>query len=444
MAASVHDSEIYGGLFGDAEAGQLFTDSAELRAMLMVEGALAKVQGEVGMIPADAATWLYRACQEVTIDPASLTAETAVNGVPVPALVAAFRKTAGSPQHAQYLHWGATSQDIMDSGLMLRLKQLLELFEGRLEAVLAALADQARAHAARPMAGRTFGQTAAPTSFGAVVASWGRPLLRLRQRLAEMRPRLLAVQLGGAAGTLSVLGEQGPAIRAGLAVALGLADPGASWHSERDRIAELAGWMMALTAALGKMGEDLHLMAQSGIEEITFAGGGASSTMPQKSNPIMASAVVALARHAAGLNMTLQSAALHRQNRDGAAWFTEWLTLPQLCLVTARALDLGRALGRAMTPDAAAMAAAVDDELGLIHAEAIAFALALVMPRPEAQSKVKSLCQQAKSTKRSVVKLVADTWPEIDWKNVLSLETQIGTAKADAMKFAEAVKAATV
>ena len=440
MPASVQDSAIYSGLLGDAEAARLFTDSAELRAMLIVEGALAQVQGDAGLIPRDAAAWLHRTCLDIQIDPATLNDTTATNGVPVPALIEAFRKTCGNPAFAQYLHWGATSQDIMDTGLILRIRQLLLLLDGRLHALLDALARQARAHAGLPMAARTYGQIATPTSLGAVVAGWGRPLLRLRDRLAELRPRLLVVQLGGAAGTLSVMGDDGPAIRAALAQALGLGDPGASWHAERDRIAELAAWMTALTATVGKMGGDLCLMAQSGIDEVHFAKAGASSTMPQKSNPVQAQALVALARHAAGVNATLQSAVLHRQQRDGGAWFTEWLALPQLCVSAARSLSLAGELAGGMVPDGDAMTQGLVTGHGVIHAEAITFALTGIMSRPAAQAAVSDLCKAARVGQRQLADLAAESWPEVDWAGALAMDAQIGTSHADALEFADRVQ----
>ena len=207
MPASPADSALYRDLFSDPEAQALFTDSAELRAMLLVEGALARVQGALGLIPADAAAYIDRASREVSIDPAALAAATATNGVPVPAFLAAFRKDAGAPEPMQFVHWGATSQDIMDTALMLRLKRLRGIWAARLDTLIGALADMADTYAGTPMPGRSYGQIATPTSFGAVVAEWGRPLLVQRQTLAAMH---FPVSLSGAIGTLSAMGEQGP------------------------------------------------------------------------------------------------------------------------------------------------------------------------------------------------------------------------------------------
>lgn len=459
MPASPADSGIYRALFGDDEAAALFSDSAEIDAMLRVEGALARVQGQAGLIPAEAAAFIERAAREVRIDPAALAAATARNGVPVPALLAAFRAAAGAPEMMQYLHWGATSQDIMDTALNLRLRQLFDLWDRRLCAILDRLADLAQAHAAVPMAARTYGQHATPTTFGAVVAGWGWPLVGLRDDLTALRPAVLRVSLAGAAGTLSAMGQQGPAIRAGLAQALGLADPGHGWHSDRSGTARLAGLAATLAGALGKLAEDLILLTQSGIAEVTLSGAGGSSTMPQKANPVGPSAMVALSRQVIGLAGLLQGAALHRQQRDGAAWFTEWLTLPQLCLSASTILAQSQSTLAGLAPDPAAMARPLTEGPGLIHAEALAFALARHMPRPEAQALVAEMCRSALTTGQTLAALASErlsgtglpaVWPEVRpevWPEVwpaasseACTDAGTGTASSDARAFADRVK----
>lgn len=434
MPAALADHPIYALLFGDEETAAFFSAEAEIRAMLKVEGALAAAQGALGLIPAASAAAIAQAAGEVRLDPAALGAAAATDGVPVPGLVAAFRKAMAAPEHAQYLHWGATSQDVMDTGLALRLIPLLDLWEARLAAAIRGLGGLARAHADLPMAARTYGQAATPTSFGAVVAGWGRPLIRHKAALAELRPRLARVSLGGAAGTLSAMGAEGPAVRAALAQALGLEDPGASWHAERDGVGAFAAWMAGLGVSLGKMGEDLILMAQSGIGEIRIKGAGGSSTMPQKQNPVGPSALAALARQSVALAAAIQGAGLHRQQRDGAAWFVEWLTLPQLCVSTGRALALAGDLAGAVSPIPEAMARNLDDGTGLIHAEAYSFALARHIPRPEAQAKIKALCAEAQAGGLSLSALAARDFPDLD----LSAAGGLGTAPQEARAFAEA------
>ncbi|MCP9482730.1 lyase family protein [Shimia sp. CNT1-13L.2] len=438
MAGSVFDSPLFSRLFPTGEAGRLFTDTAEVRAMLLVEGTLAKVQGELGLIPENSAFFIHRSAMEVQIDPAGLAEPTGQNGVNVPGLVAAFRKAMEAPEHAQYIHWGATSQDIIDTGLMLRLRSLLTLAEKDLKTCLAALAALAETHAETPMTARTYGQYATLTSFGAQAAEWGAPLLGLLQELPDLRASCLMVSLSGAAGTAGALGPKAAEIRAALAKGLNLRDPGHSWHTDRTPVLRIADWLVRSNIALGKIGEDLIAMAMSGIGEIDLGAGGSSSTMPQKQNPVMPSALSALSHQARGLLSTLQGAAIHKHQRDGAAWFTEWLTLPQIALGAASALTLAAKQLPLIAPRPDAMAQSVNAPLQLIHAEALSFALAAHMPRPDAQAATKELCQEANASQTPLSTLTARDYPQID-SALFDPATQLGTAPADARAFAAQV-----
>jgi 3-carboxy-cis,cis-muconate cycloisomerase len=432
---SLAQSQIYGQLFGDPEIEALFSDSAEMAAMLKVEAALAQVQANLGLIPAEAAGFIAQATATLPLDPAALASETARNGVPVPALLAALRATAQAPAQMHYLHWGATSQDIMDTGLALRLRPLLALWESRIQAVLARLAQLAEAHAELPMAARTYGQIATPTSFGAVAAGWGWPLIAARTRLAELRPLVLQVSLSGAAGTLAAMGPRGPEVRAGLAATLDLADPDHSWHADRSGITALAGFAASLAGSLGKLGEDLILLSQSGLAEVSLGGGGSSSTMPQKQNPVAASALVALARMVIGQAAILQGAGLHRQQRDGAAWFTEWLTLPQCCAGLGRMLGLAQDCLNALRPEPEAMQAQMETSQGSLMAEALTFALARQMPRPQAEAQVKALLAKAAAQRQSLATLACAETPSLDWAAIKA--ASLGQAPAEARRFAQ-------
>ena len=435
MSASPFDSVIHRQLFGDAEMGRLFSDTAEIRAMMLVLGALARVQGRAGVIPEVSGAFLQRAMMEVQIDPAGLSEGVGQNGVSVPGLVAALRKALEAPEHAAWLHFGATSQDIQDTGLMLRLGRALGLIEGRLVAALRRLADLAEAEAGTRMAARTYGQVAVPSSFGALVAGWGWPVLRALERVRALTP-LLAVSLSGAGGTGSMLGPDPAAIRAGLAEALGLADPGRSWHADRSLVRELAEVCAGVAAAGAKAGEDLLILTRSDVAEVRLGGGGASSTMPQKENPVAPSVLVALARFAAAQGAALGAA--HREARDGAGWFTEWLVLPGLVMSAGKsAAVLGEVLAQ-VAPERPAMAARLDAPLGLIHAEALSFALARVIPRPEAQAEVKRLADVARSSGRALSDLVAEAHPGLD----LSGLDSPGQAPSEARAFARAVRSA--
>lgn len=432
MSTSVFDSTLHRDLFGDAEVARLLSDSAEVRAMMLVLGALAKVQGAAGVIPEVSGVFLHRATMEIQIDPMGLAG---MNGVVVPGLVAAMRTALEAPEHAQFLHWGATSQDIQDTAQSLRLRQVLGLIETRLRDLLTALTQLADAHAETPQAARTYGQVAVPSSFGALVATWGWPVIRLLERLPDLRRHALCVSLTGAAGTASQLGPDPAALRAALAEALGLSDPEQSWHADRGRIIEVAQWLSAVSTTMGKIGEDVLRLSRSDVGEVQIGGAGASSTMPQKQNPVVASALVALARMAPAQLSALSVP--HGEARDGAAWFTEWLTLPPLVSAAARASALAGDVARSLTPNAPAMAARLADPLGLIRAEALSFALTATLRRPDAQAEVKRLTKEAIETGRPLPDLVAEAHPDAPMPP-LSSPADLGQAPQDARAFATA------
>ena len=442
MAGSVFDSALFGDLFPSGDVGKLFTDTAELRAMLLVEGALAKTQAKLGVIPQDSADAIHRATIEIQLDPGALRRPTGQNGVSVPGLVAAFRAEMQAPEHAQYVHWGATSQDIIDTALMLRLRRALSAVEADLRTILASLATLASNHAETPMAARTYGQNATPTSFGAVAASWGTPLFGLLEELPTLREACLLVSLSGAAGTSSALGDDPAQLRADLAAALGLGDPKRSWHTDRAPVLRLADWMLRVTLALGKIGEDATALVQSGIGELDLGGAGASSTMPQKQNPVAPSVLCALARQGAGLNSVLQGASIHTHQRDGAAWFTEWMCLPQIVLGAASAALTAKTLCKNLEPRAEIMRAAVEGGLDLIHAEALSFALAEQLTRPEAQAAVKALCREAQETQRPLSELVMRNHPGLDVAQFFDAQRQMGQAPVEARAFATRARTA--
>lgn len=439
MPASVFDSAYLHKFFGDKDLGALFSDSAELRAMLVVEGALAKAQASVGVIPEAAAEAINKDALSVTIDPGGLADATATNGVLVPALVAAFRKEMHNAEAAQYVHWGATTQDIIDTGLVLRLRRVIAIYEDRLTAAITGLADLADTHRALPMAARTWGVVATPTSLGAVIAGWGGPLIRHLHRLRALKSELLIVSLSGAAGTLSAMEPEGTEIRARLAEGLGLGDPGASWHSTRDGMAAFAAWMAGVTGTMAKMGEDLQNMVRSG--EIRLAGGGSSSTMPQKQNPVALALLTALARQMVGLSTNMTAAIQHRDQRDGAAWLVEWMTLPQMCIGTGKAVSMCADIAGRIDPQPDTLRGAVDDGLGLIYAEALSFHMARLMPRPVAQAKVKELCLQANAMQSPLANLAAREWPDTEFGALFTPEAQLADAPSEADRFVAAARA---
>lgn len=429
MAVTPFDSPLWRNIYGDVELAQLFSDSAEVRAMLLFEGALARVQGEMGMIPKDAALAIDRASLEVMIDPSGLASETASAGVPVPALIAAFQKAMEAPDYAAHIHHGATSQDVMDTGLVLRLRRALDIIEGRLTVLIDTLGDAASREAETVMAARTRSQIATPTTLGAKIAVWRAPLLRCRDRLAELRARLLRVSLAGASGTLAAMGPLGPEVAVRLADALNLGHDPVPWHAARDNVAELGSALTLITGTLGKMGTDLIGLMQSEIREVTAGAGGGSSTMPHKSNPVGAEALIALARANAGIVGRLFEAQLHAQDREGAAWALEWLTLPQMLIAAGASLSHALALAETVEARPDAMVATMAATEGLMLAEAATFALAAHMPRPEAQALVKAACKTAIAEGRPLREvLTAEASAPIDWDAVFDPARYTGNA----------------
>ena len=440
MTVSPFDSAIYRELLQDGEVAELFNDAAEIRAMIRVEAALARVQGELGLIPGVSAREIHRAISEAQIDPASLAAATRRDGVPVPELVAALRAAMGSNEHAQYLHWGATSQYIMDTGLILRLQGICDLLEQRLKILLQALADKADVHAELPMAARTRAQIATPTCFGAVIAAWGSPLLNHLEVLAQLKPRLLRVSLAGASGNSTALGGKASAVRTALAAELELGESTLCWHSDRSTLVEFASLLTRINGSLAKMAEDVILATQPEVAELRLKQGGGSSTMPQKNNPVVAETLVSLFRLSAAMDGLMTQAMLHRQQRDGAAWALEWQALPQICMASAKALSLALDLARELQPNADAMEAHLSSGNGLVYAEAISFKLAETMPRPEAQDQVKRLCAQALEQGCLLSQLVAQNYPDTDWSVIATPAAQLGDAPQQAHAFVTRVR----
>lgn len=442
MAASVFDSQMFNRLFPAGDMSRLFSDTAEIRAMLLVEGALAQVQGAQGIIPVASAKAIHRAAMELQIDPSALATPTGENGVVVPGLLAAFRTAMNAPEHAQYLHWGATSQDVIDTALMLRLRQVLRHCKGAAEDVLKSLAELADTHADLPMVARTYGQHATPTTFGAIVSDWGWPLVDLLGEYEGVCTSSLWVSLSGAAGTASSLGPLAQRTRAELASALDLIDPIRGWHTDRGPLLRITTWMVRVSLALEKLGEDLIALSQTDVSEVRLDASGSSSTMPQKQNPVGPATLVALAAQAKSQHSVLLNAASHKYQRDGSSWFAEWTALPQLVLATAASLEIANPLVKGLTPNASAMSASLDRSDQLIFAEALSFALASSMPRPDAQAATKSLCREAQETRTPLSVLVKRDHPSLDADTLFSPEHQSGHAPDHARAFVKAVQRA--
>jgi 3-carboxy-cis,cis-muconate cycloisomerase len=323
-------------LCADTEIEAWFAPDAELSAMLDFETALAEAQAEAGLIPAEAAAAIVIACTEFMPDEAALTAGLFKDGVLGPGFVKALRQML--PEHArQYLHFGATSQDVTDTALTLRLKPVLAALEARLEALTRALEALGQNQGGVKLMAQTRMQAALPIRVRDKIDAWMLPLRRHQERLAVLKPRLLVIQLGGPVGNRAELADKADAVAAGLAARLDLGNA-PCWHTARDNIVEFGATLALIAGALGKIGQDAALLAQTEIGALKIEGGGKSSAMAHKANPVTAELLVALARYTAGLSGTLNQALVHENERSGAAWTLEWFTLPPLAVATGAAL----------------------------------------------------------------------------------------------------------
>lgn len=335
---SAFDHPWLGGLFGDAEAQAIWSPERQLARMIAFEAAWSRALGATGAADPETAEAAARAIESWPPDITLLREGTARDGLPVPALAAALREEAGAAAGA--VHRDTTSQDVIDTALALALKDSADLLETRLAALENALADLTRRFGATEITGRTRMQDALPIAAATRLAAWAQPLPRHRTRLAEIRPRVEIVQIGGAVGDRRGLPEDQVAH---VAQALGLA-PGPCWHTARDGVAEFAALLALVAGSCGKIGQDAALMAQAG--EIGLAGGGGSSAMPHKQNPVRAELLVTLARFAAGEAASAQHALVHEQERSGTAWALEWMVLPGLATAATRAIGLAADLAR--------------------------------------------------------------------------------------------------
>lgn len=342
MSVSAHPW--LGTLLGDAETAAPLGAEAQLTDLLRVEAAYARALGDAGRVPPEMAEAAAQAILAAPLDPDRLRARTAQDGVVVPGLVAQLKAHLPGALHPA-LHSGLTSQDVIDTALVLGLRRVNDLLALRLAALSQALHDLRRDHGATPLMGVTRMQDALPITAADRIDAWAMPLADHAARLTALRPHLERLSFGGPVGALP---ETDRPVAEALATRLGLPPPGKAWHAMRDGIAEYGGWLSLVTGTLGKMGQDLALMAQTG--QVALAGGGASSAMPHKQNPVAAETLVTLARFNATLLSGLHQALVHEQERSGAAWALEWLLLPQMTEATGTALrtaaDLARAVRR--------------------------------------------------------------------------------------------------
>lgn len=396
MPINPADGPILGTLYGSDAMRALFDERAYFQRMLDVEAALARAQSRLGIIPADAAGAITAAARFDNLRVEELAASARNVGYPVVGLVAGLSRAAG--EAGGWTHWGATTQDIMDTATVLQVRDGFALVRSELLAILRALATQADRHRGTVMAGRTHLQQALPTSFGLKCATWALPFLSHLQRLDQLRPRVELVEFAGAAGTLASLGDQGIAVMEALAAELGLGVPVAPWHVCRDGLAEAVSLLGLVCGSLAKLATDIILLAQTELGEVAepyVAGRGASSTMPQKRNPIASEYILAAARGVQALVPLMQGAMAQDHERGTGPWQAEALALPQAFVLTHGALLHARAIAEGMVVDAERMRANLDITHGLIVAEAVMMGLAPQIGRGEAHHVVKHACDVA-------------------------------------------------
>ncbi len=343
MSFTPYSAPILSGLLGDPVLAKWFSVQADFEAMLRFEAALAAAEAEAGVIPGEAAALIAQVCAAFRPDLAAIGAASERDGLAVPEFVRQLRAAVGEP-HGVHVHFGATSQDVIDTSLILRLREANGIMLSRLADLNASLERLSATFGARPLMARTRMQAAIPITVGDRIENWRRPLREHPARYDALSPRLMRLQFGGAAGTLEKLGEAGRQVSLSLAEKLGLAAPEQCWHTDRSAIADYANWLSLLTGGLGKIGQDIVLMAQNGIGEIALEGGGGSSAMPHKQNPVKAEALVTLARFNAALLSAMHHALVHEQERSGAAWTLEWMVLPQMCMAAGASLRNALAL----------------------------------------------------------------------------------------------------
>ncbi len=394
---------------GHASFAGAFGDTAFARAMLAFERALAESQAEAGLIPAAAARSIAAACDSLQPSGEQWIAEARRSGslaIPlVKALTEAVRKHDAAA--AAYVHFGSTSQDVLDTALVLCLKPCLEVADRVLGTAAAQLAAHARKHARTLMLGRTLMQPASPITAGLKIARWANSVSRCRSRLAAAASRALCVQLGGAVGALDSLGAKRAAIRGAVALRLGLAD-GPAWHTQRDALLALGAELAILIGAIGKIARDLALLSQAEIQEMQESqSGGGSTAMPHKRNPVACMRALAAAARAPGLLATLLHAADQEHERALGGWQAELATWPDLTQATGGALDAIEHIAAGLVVNPERMAANLEATRGLVFSERLARYLVARMDRAAAAAKVEEWCTQAATDGRHLKDVAA-------------------------------------
>jgi 3-carboxy-cis,cis-muconate cycloisomerase len=409
MTATALDSAIFRDIFSTPQMREVFSDEARTGYYLEIEAALARAQARLGIIPQEAAREIERQCRIENIDLARLKQQTERIGYPILGVVQQIVGLCADGL-GEWCHWGATTQDITDTAAIMQIRAALDLVEQDMEAIATALADLARRYRDTPMAGRSNLQQAVPLTFGFKMAALLAAMQRHRERLAQLRPRVLVGEFGGAVGTLASLGDSGLAVQAALMQELRLGQPEIAWHTVRDRIGEVACFLGLVTGTLGKISMDVKLLMQTEVAEVYepfHEARGSSSTMPQKRNPISClyihSAVALVRQHVAAL----LEAAVADHERSTGPWEIEWIALPEIFLLAAGALSQTRLLVEGLEVDAGRMRANLDLTHGMIVSEAVMMGLGPHLGRQRAHDLVYDICRKVAATGEPLLELLA-------------------------------------
>jgi 3-carboxy-cis,cis-muconate cycloisomerase len=404
---------LYDDLFSYPALEAILSDESRIRGILQFQAALATAEARAGVIPESAAIKIAEQCTSHQFDLAAIAKEAAQAGNIAIPLIKMLTEVVSQQDKdaAHFVHWGSTSQDAIDTGFLLQLREAFTLIENDLARLSIILASLAKEHRNTVMVARTWMQQALPTTFGFVVAGWLDAILRHRRRLKEIRPRILSLQFGGAVGTLAALHGDGPEVARVLAFELNLTLPVAPWHAHRDRMAETAAFLGLLTGTLGKIARDISLQAQTEVAELfepIVPGRGGSSSMPHKRNPVTCSVVLSAATRVPGLVGTMLSAMPQEHQRGLGNWPAEWETLPQIIRLAGGALHHLAGMLMHLEVDTQRMMQNLDATQGLIFAEALTMALAEKMGKQPAHQLVESACQKAVAEKRPLADILRE------------------------------------
>ncbi len=426
---SALDSTISGSTYADPDIAACFSDEAEIEACLAFEIALAQAQEELAIIPGDSAGIIAKQLEQATVDIAALAEGFAKDGIIIPTLLASLRSQL--PQEiASFLHYGVTSQDVIDSGLMLRLKTVCDHLLNKNRTLNDQLNSLAQQHRHTITIARTRNQNAAPTVFGLKLVNWLVPLQRQHARLENMLPQLLTLQLGGAVGTMSALGPNATELNALLAEKLQLHTTDSPWHVQRDSVVEFGNWLATTAGLVGKIGQDMLLLSQSEVGELRFKGSGKSSTLPNKNNPVLPEFLVALASYCQSQANTLSQTLLANNERDGVSMAIEHLTLAPLTCAAGASLSLASRAIDTMEVDTQAMDANIKRDQGRMLAEAASFALSSLMDKTAAAKLVADACSSSLSNGTHMIdELSTMVEAELDWNSLKDPGNALGQAQ---------------